>query len=245
MRKNENGATSWRGPATSGLHGMVVNELGAEIAQGKLAANEILNMNELCERFGVSRSVVRESLRALESLGLVKARPQVGTRVMDIDNWDLLNAQVVNWRGYGPGYATQMNELLEMRRGVEGSAARLAATRMTDTERQELRSVADRLIEAAANKDGREWVAADVAFHRLVLEGSHNAVMAQFADTVAAVLRTRQDTDRRTITDQTPQSVTNHTNLADALIAGDPELAEASAIRIVDSTLEEFEHAEY
>ncbi|WP_140425600.1 FadR/GntR family transcriptional regulator [Cryobacterium sp. N19] len=232
-------------PATSGLHGMVVNELGAEIAQGRVAANEILNVSDLCERFGVSRSVIRESLRALESLGLVKARPQVGTRVMGIGNWDLLNAQVVNWRGYGPGYATQMNELLEMRRGVEGSAARLAATRMTDTERRQLRVVADQLIAAAGSKNGREWVAADVAFHRLVLEGSHNTVMAQFADTVAAVLRTRQDTDRRTITDQTPQSVNNHTSLADALIDGDPDLAEVSAIRIVDSTLKEFEHADY
>ena len=93
MSFNEHGAHSWRRPLSGGLHSYVVNELGGEIAQGKLAPNEIINVNGLCERFGVSRSVVRESLRALESLGLVKARPQVGTRVMALENWDLLNAR--------------------------------------------------------------------------------------------------------------------------------------------------------
>lgn len=234
----------WRRSVSGGLHGYVVNELGGEIAQGKLAAGAVLSMTDLCERFGVSRSVIREGLRALESLGLVKARPQVGTRVMPIENWDLLNAQVVNWRGYGVGYRSQMNELLEMRRGVEGSAARLAAVRLTDAELRELQLVSDKLVDAAKNSDGREWVAADVAFHRLVLEGSHNTVIAQFADTVAAVLYTRQNTDRRTITEATPQSLKNHTDLTAALIARDPDLAERCAIRVVDCTIEEFENAD-
>ena len=227
--------------ATGSLHDQVVNELGGEIAQGLLAPNEILNAPELCERFGVSRSVIRESLRALESLGLVKARPQVGTRVLPIENWDLLNAQVVAWRGYGDGYRTQMTQLLEMRRGVEGVAARLAATRMSDDELVQIEAVSHRLCAAGANLDGREWVAADVEFHRLVLEGSHNAVIAQFADTVSAVLHTRQNTNRRTITDETPQSVALHSDLTEALLARDPDRAEMCAVRIVDSTLAEFE----
>ena len=242
MSFNEHGAHSWRRPLSGGLHSYVVNELGGEIAQGKLAPNEIINVNGLCERFGVSRSVVRESLRALESLGLVKARPQVGTRVMALENWDLLNAQVVSWRGYGDEYRTQMTELLEIRRGVEGSAARLAATRMTDEEIEQLKSIAARMAAAGESRDGREFVEADVAFHKLLLEGSHNAVMGQFADTVTAVLYTRQNTDRHTITDLTPQSVRQHTDLALALIAHDPELAEECAIRIVESTLTEFEN---
>lgn len=226
---------------TGGLHGYVVNELGGDIAQGRLAAGTTLNVNELCERFGVSRSVMRESLRALESLGLVLARPQVGTRVMAIQNWDLLNSQVVRWRGYGAGYRHQMLELLEMRRGVEGTAARLAATRLSDEALVQLQRVSDRLVQAGADSDGRGWVAADVAFHRLILEGSGNAVLAQFAETVAAVLHTRQHAGHRAITDATPASVKNHVDLAAALVARDPDRAEQCAIRIVDVTLREFE----
>ena len=113
---------------------------------------------------------------------------------------------------------------------------------MTDEEIEQLKSIAARMAAAGENRDGREFVEADVAFHKLLLEGSHNAVMGQFADTVTAVLYTRQNTDRHTITDLTPQSVRQHTDLAMALIAHDPELAEECAIRIVESTLTEFEN---
>lgn len=232
----------WRTPPGGGLHSLVVNELGGEIVGGILAPGSVLNPNDIGERFDVSRSVVRESLRALESLGMVRARPQVGTRVMPQESWDLLSPKVVLWRGQGSSYRKQMTELLEMRRGVEGSAARLASVRMTSEEREAFKAAAEELARAGRESDGRGFVAADVIFHRLLLEGSHNAILGQFADTVAAVLHTRQNTDRRTITELTPTSVALHTSLAEALLNGDPDAAERSAIAVVESTITEFEN---
>lgn len=240
MRTDSNN-DRWRTSPGSGLHAMIVNELGSEITQGVLVAGETLNPVDLGERFGVSRSVVREALRALESLGLVHARPQVGTRVTPLENWDLLNPRIVLWRGSGDGYRTQMTELLEIRRGVDGTAARLAAQRMTDQERSDLREVTAELARAGREADGRAFVEADVAFHRLLLEGSHNAIIAQFADTVTAVLYTRQNTDRRTITALTPESVRLHTAAAEAIVAALPDDAERCAAAVVDATIAEFE----
>src|SRR5699024_11256494 len=115
----------------SGLHGQIVNTLGQEIIDGSAATGSLMNADELVERFGVSRSVVRECLRTLGSMGLVEARPQVGTRVQPRSNWDLMNPKVVYWRGRGPDYITQMSELLELRMGIESTAAHLAAQRIT------------------------------------------------------------------------------------------------------------------
>lgn len=69
------------------LHTAVLNTLGGEITAEVLHQDEILNVDALRERFGVSRSVVRESLRSLETLGMVRARSKVGTKVTPTSNW--------------------------------------------------------------------------------------------------------------------------------------------------------------
>lgn len=114
------------------LHSRVVDTLGQDIVDGRIAAGEILSPDELCTRFGVSRSVIRESLRALESMGMTLARPQVGTRVLPEEDWNLLHPQIVEWRGRGSGYLDQMEQVLEVRFGIELVASRLATRRMDE-----------------------------------------------------------------------------------------------------------------
>ncbi len=75
----------------------------------------------------MSRSVVREALRVLQSLGLVEPRQRVGTQVLGIGSWELLAPTVIRWRGASPAYFVQQRELLELRLGVEPVAATLAA----------------------------------------------------------------------------------------------------------------------
>lgn len=224
-----------------GLHAKVVHALGREIVDGVLATGETLSPDEVGERFGVSRSVVRESLRALESLGMVSARPQVGTRVQSESNWDLLNPQVVLWRGEGKQYLRQMQEILELRLGVEVVAADLAVTRMSRDQIDELDSAVTAMDHAWQAGDDAAFLVADVRFHEVLLRGSGNAVIGQFADTVAAVLHTRASDSGHTIHRHTGQSVDNHRQLAAALVRRDGGDAAAWARRIVESTLGEFE----
>lgn len=225
-----------------GLHARVLHALGREIVDGTLKPGQVLSPEALCERFDVSRSVIRESLRALESLGMVTARPQVGTRVSAGADWDLLNPQVVLWRGQGNQYLQQMHEILELRLGVEVAAAGLAAQRMAGDEVNALRDSVERMAEAARASDDQAFLDADIAFHDLLLKGSRNAVIAQFADTVAAVLRTRTSGDYgHTINHRTIHSVDNHMALAQALAAQDGSEAERWARVIVQETLREFE----
>jgi DNA-binding FadR family transcriptional regulator len=224
-----------------GLHGRVVDVLGQEIVDGRLAPASILNLDDLAVRFSVSRSVLRESLRVLQSLGMVEPRQRVGTQVLPRTSWDLMNPQIIVWRGRGPEYYTQMRELLELRLGLEPVAARLSATRLDPLQAALVQQAASTMVEAGAAGDGRRFLEADIAFHTAILHGSGNSVIGHFAGTVEALLRTRTEERRFTITDYTPASAARHHALADALSAGDDQAAHDAAYALIAATVDEFD----
>src|SRR5699024_543938 len=109
------------------LHGDILSTLGAEIAGGSLQAGDVLTLAGLEERFGVSRTVVREAMRILESLGMVSAKRRVGLTVQPVASWSVLDPQVIAWRLSGAGGAEQLRSLTQLRVALEPTAARLAA----------------------------------------------------------------------------------------------------------------------
>lgn len=222
-----------------GLHAHVVNTLGQEIVDGTYAAGDILNLDRLSERFTVSRSVLREAMRVLQSVGMVEPRQRVGTQVLSRRSWDLVNPQVIQWRGNGD-YFVQMREMLQMRLGIEPVAARLSARLMTREQRSAVARCAQAMVQADRAHDGRGYLNADVEFHTLIMQGSGNAVIGHFAKTVAALLRTREQEKRLTITDYTPASTHRHNDLAEAIVSGDEDAAYRFAYETIDATLTEF-----
>lgn len=127
--ESELGRASRRGTASRGrgLHGQLVQQLGQMIVSGDLGADRPLVPEEIGQRFEVSRTVVRESLRVLEAKGLVSARPNVGTRVRPVSDWNLLDPDIIEWRAFGPQRDDQRRELDDLRWVIEPLAARLAA----------------------------------------------------------------------------------------------------------------------
>ncbi len=87
--------------------------------------------NDLCEIYGVSRTVIRESLKILESKGLLRGKPRVGTVVCDKDDWNILDADVLEWIGPYIKDFDLLGCILEARRTIEPVAAELAAERAT------------------------------------------------------------------------------------------------------------------
>ncbi|HET6294462.1 MAG TPA: FCD domain-containing protein [Kribbella sp.] len=235
------GGTTRRPRTPSGLFGHVLEELGQEIVNGDLPVGGIVMADKLCARFEVSRSVMRECLRALSSMGLVEGRPHVGTRVLPITSWDLLNPQVVKWRAQSAQYVDQMRQLLELRLGVEQVAARLAADRISPQDAVEIRQAALRMSDAVEADDSREYFAADERFHQLLLNGTGNPVIAQLAGTVGAALEVRRHDLRPGMHDMSRRSVDRHLQLADALGQRDAGSAQAAALALVEETLHEFE----
>src|SRR5699024_4250470 len=211
------------------LHSDILNTLGAEIAGGSLQAGDVLTLAGLEERFGVSRTVVREAMRILESLGMVSAKRRVGLTVQPPGSWSVLDPQVIAWRLAGAGRAEQLRSLTQLRVALEPTAARLAAQTARHTG-PELTTLAARLRELGEQGlgDTPEYLQIDVQFHTLLLTSGGNEMFAALAGSVAEVLTGRT---RLGLTPAHPAhaAVENHEELARAIGAGDAAGADGPA----------------
>lgn len=206
------------------LHEHVVDTLGARIVGGDPAPGSILVPDNLVTELEVGRSVIREALRVLESLGLVAATRRVGTRVLPPGNWNVYDPRVIAWRLAGSGEAQQLRSLTELRLAVEPLAAELAA-------RTASAEIGGRLLETAARMRtlGRQgdlegFLELDMAFHALVLEASGNEMFTHLDGAVAEVLRGRTTLGLMPAHPH-EEALQLHVDVADAIHAGRPEAA--------------------
>ncbi|MDX3234746.1 FadR/GntR family transcriptional regulator [Streptomyces sp. ME03-5709C] len=172
-----------------GLHGQLVQQLGQMIVSGDLGADRPLVPEEIGQRFEVSRTVVRESLRVLEAKGLVSARPNVGTRVRPVSDWNLLDPDIIEWRAFGPQRDDQRRELFELRWTIEPLAARLAAGHGREDVQQRLTDMTDIMAHAAGQGDGLTFARADAEFHALLLQVAGNRMLEHLSGIVSAALQ--------------------------------------------------------
>ena len=120
----------------------VLDRLGLDICTGRYRPGQILpSENELCERFAFSRIVIREAVKSLAAKGMLDVRRKVGTLVLGPSEWNLFDPDIILWRTQTSGADWEMSrDLMELRGIVEPAAARLAALRATDDERQVIRA---------------------------------------------------------------------------------------------------------
>ncbi|MBO0984788.1 FadR/GntR family transcriptional regulator [Rathayibacter sp. SD072] len=217
------------------LHHSVLDELGSQIVRGELEPGTAFSADERAERRGVSRSVMREAVRVLESLGLVTSRRRSGTRVEPQESWNALDPRVIGWSLDGPDRQRQLHQLSELRLGVEPLAARLAAVNATPAQREALVDSVRTMSANAGSADESAYLAADTAFHRTLLAASGNRMLAQLADLVAEVLagRTRNALMPR---EADSEAVRLHRAVASAVADGDGESAETAMRAIVEES---------
>lgn len=146
----------------------LVETLGTEIGQGQWPAFQKLPTEAaIMERFGVSRTVVREALSRLQAGGLVETRHGVGTFVRapgDSPAFRVSPDQL--------GTLREVIALLEFRISVETEAAALAAARRQSENLGEMRQALDEFFQAVEN--GRDAVSADYRFHSEIARATQN-----------------------------------------------------------------------
>jgi DNA-binding FadR family transcriptional regulator len=161
-----------------GVHGQVVQRLGARIVGGHWAEGDVLDVRALGDELDVSLTVMRESLKVLADKGLIDARQKRGTYVRSRSAWNLLDADVIRWRMAGGDGERLMRDLTDVRSVVEPAVARRAALRRTDADLAALDGALDAMERArgdlAAEAD------ADAAFHRALLAATGNELLARF-----------------------------------------------------------------
>lgn len=206
----------------------VLDELGRDIISGTLPEGKTFTLQDLSNRFDISRTVAREAMRALEQLGLVSSSRRVGITVRPRTSWAVFDQAIIDWRLASPSERrSQLRSLNQLRSGVEPQAARFAAANATDAQREELVTLATRMRELGESGDGSslEFLEADVRFHALLLEASGNEMFAALAPSMLSVLHGRT---RYGLQPDEPAAValSAHEQLARAIAEGDEAAAE-------------------
>ncbi|WP_340555999.1 FadR/GntR family transcriptional regulator [Streptomyces sp. GSL17-111] len=208
-----------------GLHARVLAALGPAITGGDHPPGSVLRTDELERRFDVSRTVMREAIRVLESMNLVRSRRRVGVTVLPAEEWDVFDPQVITWRLQGADRPRQLRSLTMLRSAVEPAAARLAADLATPSECAELTEHALGMVATSRGQQLDGYLVHDVAFHRVVLRASRNEMFARLGDVVAAVLTGRTE-HHVMFSDPDPHAVTLHVQVAEAVRTRDAARAE-------------------
>jgi DNA-binding FadR family transcriptional regulator len=214
-------------PARSGLHASLLDRLGLLITSGDAAAGSVLRADDLEARYGVSRTVVREAVRVLEALGLVRSRRRIGAVVEPEQRWNVFDPTVVRWRLAGPGRDAQLRTLTELRAGFEPTAAALAAERATPEQCGALTRAVVAMSVHGRSGDLAAYLDADLDFHRTLLAATGNEMLAALAGVVGAVLAGRTHHDPVPARPE-PAAIRLHGDVAQAVQCGDATGARAA-----------------
>ncbi|UWX97698.1 FCD domain-containing protein [Arthrobacter zhaoxinii] len=223
---------------SSRLHNLVMETLGMRIVSGELAAGDTMHSEHLETELQVSRSVAREAVRVLQSLGLVETVKRVGIRVLPATDWNVFDATVIRWRLAASGKGGQLRSLTELRSAVEPAAAELAAVHAPDELAAELLTVATQMRAAGRTGDLELFLDLDIRYHGLVLAASGNEMFSQMQSMIAEVLRGR--THYGLMPDHPhDEALQLHMDVAHAIHAHNPELARNAMEKIMRRTMDE------
>ncbi|MES1190436.1 MAG: FadR/GntR family transcriptional regulator [Steroidobacter sp.] len=214
----------------------IVQELGVNIVTGVYSGkNPFPVEEELCRRFGASRTVLREAVKMLTAKGLLSARPRQGTWVQPESNWNLLDPDILRWmleRKYSSSLLVQFSEV---RLAIEPQAAALASKSAGAEEKQAVRDAIERMRAAERGED--DPLESDIAFHVAVLRATRNPFYINLTELTATALRFSIRTTNR-YKGVRLANVTDHKKVADAIIAGRPMVASDAMRKMIQEVLD-------
>ncbi|MCH8617742.1 GntR family transcriptional regulator [Undibacterium sp. TS12] len=179
-------------------------EIEELIAIGQLQPGHHLDETELAERFGVSRTPIREALIQLASMGIIEMRPRRGAHVATIS-------------------PQQLVEMFEVMAEFEAMCGRMAARRMSKQEQLDLQAAHQACKEARDAVEPDAYFYKNEVFHALIYRGSHNDFLESQAMNLHRRLRPYRRLQLR-VRDRIANSFNEHDQVVEAIIQGDAEL---------------------
>lgn len=220
----------------------VLDLLGPRIVAGEHGPGDRLPTEEALSRtLAVSRSSLREALKALVGKGMIESRVRRGTIILPRDRWDMLDPDVLRWMETAPPDEAFLIGLLEARLIFEPAAARMAAQRASPTQivgiEQAFRGMAD-----ALPHDVEACNLSDLAFHERIIEAAGNVVLSRLAQAIRTALLTlfRTSANAR---ESYENSLAEHWAVAAAIRKRAPEEAEQAMRALLAGTARDLEPA--
>lgn len=170
---------------TSRLYEQIVQQIEESIVKGDLKPGDQLPAErDLAQRFGVSRTAVREAVKALREKGLVEAYSGKGTFITDGTTQAVRQSLDLMVK---IGQTEGTNHLAELRAILEPEIAALAAARIQDPELATMREAVS--IMDASGKDPEAYIEADLDFHLALAEAAANPLILSLLDSIVGLLR--------------------------------------------------------
>lgn len=171
---------------------------------------------ELMNQFDVSRNTLREGIQSLVHMGLLETRQGIGTTVKSDSNLEVALERKIQ--------KSDLIETLEVRLGLEREAAQLAAERRSEDDLRHMEKCLNNSKIAARNNDPFEFSTMDIAFHKSIVQATHNKMFIELYEHITDALQNSIDEIMRI---KKPVDFENevHFELYKAIEAGDTQLA--------------------
>lgn len=188
------------------LREKIVDYLKESIIKGHLKPGERISEPELAERFGVSRTPVREALRQLESEGFLTVLPRKGATVSPITDKDV-------------------QEFYAIKSLLEGYAARLACERMTEKDIRRMEELNEQMRVFAEKEDVKHFFNCDNRFHDVFLKACGNDKLYNLVHSLVQQFERFRIT-ALSVPGRMKNSVRQHEEIIEAFRRGDAEKVE-------------------
>jgi GntR family transcriptional regulator, galactonate operon transcriptional repressor len=171
--------------------------------------------SDLCDRFNVSRTVVRESVKLLQDKGLVRIVRGKGTEISYPVSWDMIDDIVLTSLVDHDETLGILDDLIAVRAALEEEMAGLAATAATGEQLRAINDSMRRMREVAGVVS--DFAIADVQFHDLVMEASGNRLGRAIVSSIHGKARTTGRYNGAATPENIAQTLTEHQRILDAL----------------------------
>lgn len=214
-------------------HDEIAATLACEIISGaRPTGSRMPTVEEMNDRFGVSRVLMREVTKTLTAKGLIVAKSKVGTLVLPPRRWHWFDPDFLAWK-VRIGLDVQFfRQLTDMRRAVEPAAARLAAQHGSQSQLEEMHRSLDAMRASGTNRS--EFVKADVRFHVAIGGASGNPLFLSFASVVEAALSAALSLTAPLDEEDVAATAAMHARIADAIARRDPAAASQAMLDVID-----------
>lgn len=185
------------------LHDEVAERLRELILSGELEPKERINEIELCERFGISRTPLREAIKILATENLLELLPNRGARVGSVSQHEI-------------------EEMVEVVAGLEATAAELACRTITDPEIDAIDAKTIVMVKAYQRSDDVSYFNLNREIHEALMQAARNATLSGIYGNLSSRIQRMRYTAHKT-PEQWKRAVDEHVRMVELLRARDGE----------------------
>jgi DNA-binding GntR family transcriptional regulator len=185
------------------LHDEVAQRLRELILAGDLEPRERINEIELCEKFGISRTPLREALKILATEGLLELLPNRGARVGSVSQ-------------------SEIDEMIEVVAALEATAGELAAVKASEAEIEEIEARTLAMAKAHERRDETVYFTLNREIHDLIMGSARNSTLAGIYNNLSSRIQRMRYTAHKT-PEQWQRAMDEHHRMAQLLRARDGE----------------------